>query len=59
MKKEITQPLIKDDYKQFREAELPASEAGMYRGISVGVVSKGNWRDSVKHLVVIKKMDEE
>lgn len=59
MNKENTQLCIKDDQNQIRESQLPASDRGTNQDIPVGGVSKGNWRDRVKHFVVVKKMDED
>ena len=59
MNKENTQLCNKDGQNQFRESQLPASDHGTHLDIPVGDVSKGNWRDRVKHLAVVKKMDED
>ena len=59
MNKENTQLCNRDDHNQIRESQLPALDRGTHQDIPVGDVSKGNWRDRVKHLVVVKKMDED
>jgi hypothetical protein len=58
MNKKSTQHLNSFFTSPLRESPLPASESCKQRGISVGDVPKWPWRDSVKHIVATKKMDE-
>jgi hypothetical protein len=58
MNKKSTQHLNSFFTNPLRESPLTASESCKQRGISVDDVPKRGWRDSVKHLVATKKMDE-